>query len=147
MQEQKKLNKANTAGSEKINNERREIMKGAAAAVIAVGGALLVGMPVQAEERRRARGGNSESSGDLPMVKAGEGMAVSLNYVDDKKNTKDAKLKTERSGVAWDKQHCNNCMLYEKIKGSGGSEVGKCQLFANQSVKGQGWCTSWAKKA
>jgi hypothetical protein len=38
-------------------------------------------------------------------------------------------------------------MLYTKEKGAGAAEVGKCQLFAGQLVKGQAWCTSWAKKA
>ena len=121
----------------------------------------LLGSSAQAaEERRRPRpgaggpatpagapGGAAAGGTNLPLVKPGEGMAVSVNYVTDKKEVKDAKLKTERQGVKWDEQHCSGCQLYAKQGMKDGQEVGSCQLFAGQLVKGQGWCNSWAKHA
>lgn len=133
-----------------MNQNRRDFFK---KSLVVMGAGLvlpsLLASVVQAEEpRRRTRGGEAGGKpGEVPLVKPGVGMAVSLNYVEDHKDIKDAKLKTERSGVPFEKQLCSGCMLYTKEKGSGGEEVGKCQLFAGQHVKGKGWCTSWAKKA
>lgn len=83
----------------------------------------------------------------MPLVQPGVGAAAPLNYVFNHKDIKDPKLKTERQGVAFEKQHCNGCMLYTKAGDKDGGEVGKCQLFAGQLVKGSSWCSSWAKKA
>ena len=102
----------------------------------------------QAEERRRSRGGEGAAgSGNLPLVKPGVGMAAGVNYVEKHSDLKNAALKTDRQGVKFEKQFCTGCILYTKHSGSGASEIGKCQLFPGQGVKGEGWCTSWAKKA
>ena len=85
---------------------------------------------------------------DLPWVKPGEGMAASLNYKESWKEVKDAKLKTERQGVPFGaNQICSKCMLYTTVGKKDGHEAGKCTLFANQLVRGEGWCSSWSKKA
>ncbi len=106
-----------------------------------------------AEERRRPRPGADGAGGaaaaggaDGPLATPGQGIAASLNYVHDKKTIKDAKVKTERQSVAWDKQNCSNCLMYTKLGNKGGEEVGKCQLISDGNVKAQGWCNSWAKK-
>ena len=119
----------------------------------AVAPSLFASAAQAAEERRRPRPGAAGAAAgaagptDLPLVKPGEGMAVSLNYVIDKGTIKDAALKADRSGVKWDAQHCNGCQLYSKVGTKDGGEVGKCQLFAGQLVKGNAWCASWSKKA
>jgi hypothetical protein len=106
----------------------------------------LVAPKVFAEKRR---GGGAAAGGDanLPLVEPGKGMAASVNYFHRHEDIKDAKLKADRQGVKWEKQYCNNCMLYTKVGNKNGEEVGKCTLFQGQLVKGQGWCASWAKKA
>lgn len=108
---------------------------------------LFIGKTANAEERRKAKAADAGKAGEPEMVKPGVGMAASVNYVANGKDVKDAKLKTERQGVAFEKQNCSGCMLYKTLKGAGDSEVGSCQLFPNQAVSAKGWCTSWAKKA
>lgn len=135
-----------------MSSSRREFFKSLVALIGA--GAVLPSIfgsvAGAAEERRRARPGTETkpaSGTDLPLVKPGEGTAASLNYVMDHKDLKDAKLKAERQGVKWDDQHCSGCQLYTKQGMKNGEEVGSCQLFAGQLVKGKGWCSSWSKKA
>lgn len=98
-------------------------------------------------EQKKKKGGAAAAGGDLPLVTPGAGMAASVNYVHAHADMKKAELKTVRSGVAFDKQFCENCMLYSKHGTQGGEEVGKCTLFQGQVVKAKGWCNSWAKKA
>lgn len=129
------------------NNSRRQFLQTAAVAV----GAMALSQ-VASAEGRKARGAGGAAGADpalaWPMVKAGEGMAKSVNYVEKHSDVKDEKIKTARQGVAWDKQYCNNCMLHTAVAAKkDGKEVAKCSLFANQLVAGQGWCTSWAKQA
>ena len=108
----------------------------------------VVGNSAFGEERRASKPkAGGDPALDLPMVQPGVGSATALNYVLDHKDLKDAKLKVERNGVPFEKQHCNSCMFYTKAGEKGGGEVGKCQLFPNQIVKGSAFCTSWTKKA
>lgn len=125
------------------NTNRRQALK-----QLAVAAGLAVLAPKALAEKRRGSGGGAAGGADanLPLVEPGKGMAASINYVEKHADLKDAKLKTARQGVAWDKQYCNNCMLYTKVGDRGGQEVGKCTLFQGQLVKGKGWCASWAKK-
>jgi|GEM_PF-621789 len=112
---------------------------------------------VQAEEKRRAKktDGKTEdksaagASGDLalPWVKPGAGMAASVNYVEQKSEVKDEKLKTARQEVPFKDQKCSNCMLYSKVGDKDKKTAGKCTIFAGQLVAAEGWCTTWAKKA
>lgn len=136
------------------SSSRRQFFKIAAA----FGGLALL-MPTlakAAEERRRAKpaepaAGAAPAAGggdtNLPLVKPGEGMAASLHYVHNHKDLKDKSLMVERQGVPFEKQHCAACMLFTPAGKKNGEEVGKCQLFAGQLVKGTGWCTSYTKKA
>jgi hypothetical protein len=132
-----------------MNSTRRQFMK-----IAATFGSLAVLMPTltqAAEERRKAKPAESAAGAggdlDLPLVKPGVGMAAGVNYQHSQKDIKDKTLKVERQGVAFDKQHCNACMLFTGVGKKGADEVGKCTLFAGQLVKGQGWCASWSKKA
>jgi hypothetical protein len=115
----------------------------------------LFGSKVFAEERRRARpaeGGAAPAAGGggdlaLPMVEPGKGAATAVNYHLKHADVKDAAVKVERSGVPFEKQFCTGCGFYTKVGNKDGGEVGKCQIFPNQLVKGSAWCASWNKKA
>lgn len=114
----------------------------------------LLSSKVFAEERRRARpaeGGAAPAAGggdlNLPMVEPGKGSAGPVNYHFKHSDVKDAALKVERGGVPFEKQFCTGCSFYTKAGNKGGEEVGKCQIFPNQLVKGTAWCSTWTKKA
>jgi hypothetical protein len=128
------------------NQSRRSFLKIAAGLAGLAATTTLFSKSASAEKRRG--GGAAPAGGDLalPLVKEGQGMAASINYVEKHANLKDAKLKTDRQGLKWDQQFCNNCMLYTKV-GDKSGEVGKCTLFQGQLVRGEGWCASWSKKA
>ncbi len=110
--------------------------------------ALLAPKSLFAEEKRRAKPG-AAGGGDLalPLVEPGKGMAANMNYQHSQAGVKDAAMKVERQGVPFAGQYCNKCMLYSSVGKKDGAEVGKCTLFTGQLVKGEGWCSSWAKKA
>lgn len=133
-----------------MSSSRRSVLKGLAAAVAALPVALSFSQ-AQAEEKRRARKSEGDAGGGgdlaLPYVKPGQGMAVSLNYVEDHKAIKDANLKADRQGVKFEAQKCSGCALYTKVGNKDGQEVGKCTVLPGSLVKGNAWCTSWSKKA
>ncbi|MBK9322930.1 MAG: high-potential iron-sulfur protein [Bdellovibrionaceae bacterium] len=119
---------------------------------LAVVAPALFSSKVFAEEKRRGRsgeGGGSAASGDLnlPMVEVGKGQAAAVTYVLKHADVKNAALKIERGGVAFEKQTCANCSFYAKVGDKNGKEVGKCQIFPNMLVEGPAWCATWAKKA
>jgi ribosomal protein S27AE len=104
-----------------------------------------------AEEKRRARptegGAAGGAEAGLTMVEPGKGAGAAVNYVLKHSDVKDAALKIERGGLPFEKQLCTNCGFYAKHSVKNGEEVGKCQIFPNQLVKGSAWCASWNKKA
>jgi hypothetical protein len=128
------------------NSSRREFFKIAAISGVSL---LALSSVAQAEKRRAAKPAAGGATGDaaLPWVKPGEGMAASVNYQEKHSAVKDAALKVDRQGVKFADQKCTGCMLYTSIGKKDGVEAGKCTLFANQLVKGEGWCSSWSKKA
>ncbi len=73
-----------------------------------------------------------------------EPLAQSLGYHADAKKV-DNKKWPKHAGAEGAKQHCANCMFYQ-TKDPKAAEA-PCQIFAGKSVKGAGWCNSWAKKA
>jgi hypothetical protein len=102
---------------------------------------------VNAEEQRRPKkGGAADAGPELTMVEPGKGIAAGINYQTKHEDVKDKALKTDRNGVAFDKQFCNGCMLFEAAGKKNGVEVGKCKLFVNQLVVSKGWCATWQKK-
>lgn len=105
----------------------------------------------KAEEKRRgapAAGGNAAGGDlDLPLVEPGKDLATAVNYVHKAAELKDAKLKVERQGVPFAKQACSGCSFYSGVGKKGADDLGKCTIFAGKLVKGQGWCSSWNKKA
>lgn len=66
-------------------------------------------------------------------------MAKAIKYV---KDAKKANLTKDKAG-----QMCRSCQFYTKDSGDGEKELGKCVITAGKLVYGQGWCTSWVKKA
>jgi hypothetical protein len=126
--------------------QRRDFFKAAAALIAAPIALKLFSSTAWAAEQRR---GGSAGGDACKMATPGTGTAASLNYQDNKSKVKDAKLKTERQGVAWDKQFCHNCMFFSQPEKCGGKEAGTCQLFlaTKEKVANNGWCASWSKKA
>lgn len=103
-----------------------------------------IGSQALAQGRRR---GNEAGGAELPLVEPGKGQALSVKYVHNITDIKEAALKVDRQGVKFVDQKCSNCMLYAKHGDKDGKEVGKCTIFANQVVRADGWCMTWSKKA
>lgn len=116
-------------------------------------GALVKSLPVSvlAQERRRGRPAEGKATGakeelSWPLVDPKAPMAKGVSYVEDKAQIKDAKLKTERQGVTFDKQFCDNCSFYKEVGKKDGKTVGTCTIFAKQIVLDKAWCQTWNKK-
>ncbi len=116
---------------------------------LAVVAPALFSSKVFAEEKRRGGSGGGAAGGDLnlPMVEVGKGQAAAVTYVLKHADVKNAALKIERGGVAFEKQTCVNCNFYAKVGDKNGKEVGKCTIFPNMLVEGSAWCATWTKKA
>jgi hypothetical protein len=124
------------------------------AAFLTVGALIGYSAIANAEERRRgsrSAPGGAKAGACGPLVDTQEPAAKSVNYVHKGSDIKDAKLKTERSGVKFDSQKCNNCAFYLKDKECkvDGKTAAPCQMpfAANKVVTADGWCSSWAKKS
>ena len=103
-------------------------------------------------ERKRggaapAAGTTGGTAGAVKLVDPKDSAAKAVNYVENKTEVKEAHLKAERQGVAFEKQNCKNCGFYSNPKGSGDAEVGSCTIFSGQVVKANAWCSTWNKKA
>ncbi len=112
----------------------------------------LIGTLANAEEKRRARpaaGAAPADAGPLsqPILSPKDQTAVPMNYVEKHADLKKPELKTERGGLAFEKQFCNNCSFYKEVGTKEGSKVGSCTIFNGKLVKDQAWCSSWNKKA
>lgn len=147
-------------------NSRREFFKRAGQMGVLAGVATLFSGRIGsswlsaagAEERRRGAGAapaggaaKSATGGaaclNLPLAEPGKGMAATLNYQHVHSAVKDAALKTERNGLAFEKQFCNNCALYKACGTKGKDKVGECTVLPGVVVKDGGWCSTWNKKA
>ncbi len=126
------------------DNSRRQFVK---IALGLSGLALVAPRLAMGQERRRGGAAGGTAAGAKTLVKPGEGMAASLNYVEKNSEVKNPSLKVERQGMPFAQQTCANCMFYTADGKIGADDVGKCTIFSNQYVKGAGWCSSWAKKA
>lgn len=82
------------------------------------------------------------AQGALPELTEDDGLAKTLGYYQDASKV-DVKKWPKKAGKDGKAQNCANCMFYAKVDG----KVGKCTIFAGKSVRGAGWCNSWAKKA
>ncbi|MES3038143.1 MAG: high-potential iron-sulfur protein [Bdellovibrionota bacterium] len=113
-------------------------------------GIALIAPAVLAEQKRGARPTAAGAGGGdlaLPLLDPNSSTAKAVNYVNKHSDLKTAALKTERTGVAWDKQTCAGCGFYTGVGKKGADEVGKCTIFSGQLVKANAWCASWNKKA
>jgi hypothetical protein len=129
----------------KLNPSRRLFVQ----SLPVLAGVAALGSLANAEERRRAKKADGAAAGGkpalVPVNPATDAMAKSVNYVEVHADMKKAELKTERQGVKWDEQFCNNCQLNVVIAGQ--TERMGCTLFSGKSVAAKGWCSSWAKKS
>jgi len=82
---------------------------------------------------------------DLPPIKEGQGIAASLKYCENADKGKN-KVCPTRKEKGREKQYCNNCQLYTKVKGEGKMEQGKCLLMPQGLVPAHAWCNSWVQK-
>jgi len=101
--------------------------------------ALFLAVPSFISFARRAFGEEAE-------VKVSDPTAQSLTYCPNAKKAS-KKVCPLRAGKDKAKQFCRECQFYAKTKGSGASELGMCQLISSGLVRGDGWCSSWVKKA
>ena len=114
------------------------------------------------EEKRRGGKTDAAAGGGAkelawPIVEPGKDSALAMRYYHSHAEAKgDAQVnKTEKGGVAWEKQACNSCSFYKKVgtkkvKVDGKEqevEVGTCTIFPQKLVTGSGFCNTWAKKA
>jgi hypothetical protein len=111
----------------------------------------LISSVVNAEERRRARGGSDAAAGSgplaSPLVDPKDPAAQAMSYAEKHSDVKKPELKVARQGVAFDAQHCSGCGFYKEVGTKDGSKVGTCTIFAGKLVKADAWCSSWNKKA
>lgn len=70
------------------------------------------------------------------VAKAGEGMAKSLDYIEDGKASKNPKHKPG--------QNCGNCKYYNDKKAEGG--YAPCTMLGMKYVTNCGWCKSYLAK-
>ena len=98
-------------------------------------------------ERKRGGAAPAAGAGETPLVDPKSATAKAVGYAENKSDIKEASLKVERQGVAFEKQNCKACGFYSNPKSQGGGEVGNCQIFSGQVVKSGAWCSSWNKKA
>lgn len=106
-------------------------------------------LPALAHSEERRRGGGSAAAAPALVLAESKGAQESaLNYVVNHADVKDKALQTEKNGVKWVDQKCQNCAFYQKDKETmvGGKKAAPCQLLPNKAVVPSGWCTSWAKK-
>ncbi len=106
---------------------------------------------LSAEERRRGGGAAGGVAAGAVLVDPKDPAAKAVNYVHNNTDIKDATLKTERSGVKFEKQQCKGCSFYTSDKETliSGKKAAPCQMpfAAGKNVSANGWCSSWAKKA
>lgn len=118
-------------------------------ALTITGALALLPIITHAEERRRGGGAAPAATGGaLVLIDPKDPQAKALSYAHEHKDIKDKALQTERNGVKWADQKCQNCNFYAKDKEgkASGKTAAPCQLLANKAVASTGWCTTWAKK-
>jgi hypothetical protein len=89
-----------------------------------------------AQEKKKKKGDTgSGGSNEVGWAIPGKGAAGNLKYVEDKSKVPKAE-QVAKTGVAFEKQHCANCILMKD---------GMCTLMTdnNKKVKPTGWCPSW----
>ncbi len=114
-----------------MNSSRRDFFKQMAGAIVAA--------PIVMNALTSIKAFAADA---VKFVIPGQGMAASINYVEDKKTAK-KELQIERQGVKFAEQKCMNCAIYTKQD----DKSGKCALFPAEMVKPAAWCSSWSKKA
>lgn len=96
-----------------------------------------VSIPLLLKETAKAAACNMTPPAGKPIAKVGEGMAKSLNYVEDSTKSTHAKHKAGNS--------CAECKFFNKAKIEG--SYAPCTMMGMKYVVSCGWCTSFALKA
>lgn len=113
--------------STEFSTTRRSILASGAASVVAAIGAAC--MPWRAASAKQ-----QDSEAALPHLSPDDPVAKSLKYVNDAANAGPART----DGAA-----CHSCRFF---KGKGTTGWGPCQIFPNNTVNAQGWCSVWMMK-
>lgn len=103
---------------------------------------------LQAEERRRGGGTATAAAPALVLADPKGAQEMALTYSVTHADVKDKALQTDKSGVKFADQKCQNCAFYVKEKEAtvGGKKAAPCQLIPGKAVLPAAWCTSWAKR-
>lgn len=117
---------------------RREFLVNTA---LLVGTASVVAPMVKAQEKRKAA---PAAAGGVQMVDEKSPEAIQVKYLADAKKATDKALMIERQGVAFAKQRCKNCAMFQ---GKETDKTAACPIFPNKHVAAEGICQSWVKKA
>lgn len=107
---------------EKTNLHRRRFMRGAAAGVIA--------MPIAG-----LLGARTADAADLPKLDPANAQASALKYVHDA-------AEASANPAFQEGSNCANCIQWT----GGDSEWGGCNIFPGKAVHRDGWCTAWASR-
>ncbi len=133
---------------------RRDFFKSAAtilgAAIVIP--SLFKNLPEASAEQKRAS--KDPGADSLDILDEKNPTAMSLKYVANHATAKDPLLTVERQGVAFAKQACSGCSLYQLPgeKSAKGSKYAPCQVMINQQkgssyyVSANGVCTAWMKR-
>jgi hypothetical protein len=92
---------------------------------------------VMAQKAMAADACPSTAPAGKQVAKVGEGMAKSLNYVEDANTAKHAKYKAGAK--------CGGCKFYNDKKAEGG--YAPCTMMGMKFVTNCGWCSSYMAKA
>lgn len=104
----------------------------------------IAALPLMAKAQERRRGGGTAPAASGPvLVDPNSPEAKALSYQTSHSKIKDAKLKVEKDGVAWEKQSCSTCILFQ---GKKGDKQAGCAVFPGKEVSAGAWCTSWSLK-
>lgn len=87
---------------------------------------------------------HAEGAAPAAPVNEKDPLAQSLGYHADAKKV-DVKKWPKRAGAEGAKQFCRTCMFYQAKDPAKAAEA-PCQIFSGKTVKGAGWCNSWAEK-
>lgn len=116
---------------EKENLSRRSFFK------FALAGAVVVPFIARASKSLAADACPKVAPAGKQVAKVGEGMAKTLNYVEDAKTAKHTKYKAGAN--------CANCKFYNDKKAEGG--YAPCTMMGMKYVTNCGWCSSYMAKA
>lgn len=130
---------------EETMNSRRDFIKKVLS--LATLPAILALSSTSLAQTKKKKADKAADGGDGFAIE-GQGMPATVKYTKDKSKVA-AGDRTTKQNVPFEKQSCNNCLLYDNGKGCGKASA-PCTLFMaekNKLVPADAWCSSWALNA